>query len=310
MENTSTHYWIERIQDHFIGAFTFDLGRYVIAATTLTFLLWLAKSWTEARRIQNRRAHLADYVREIASSLRTVFFFGLTGLATLLMIEGGIVRVHDGSYGIGLFVVQLAAITLFHDTYFYWMHRALHHKRLFRAVHLHHHKSRTPTPWAAYSFSAWEGIAESAFMPLFLLLASLFGVAFIDFAIFVYLAWMIIRNVMGHSGIELHPAGWVDNKWLDWIITTTHHDLHHSEGNHNFGLYFTWWDRLMGTEHPQYKERFRAVAKPFVVPPRFAEKLSVTIMALLAASATLSGALGAMGAVPEIRELGPSLFFT
>ena len=300
MENNTTQYWIERIQDHFIGTFTFDLGRYLIAATTLTFLLWLAKSWTEARRIQNRRAKRADYVREIGSSFRTVFFFALTGLATVLMIEVGVIPVHEGSYALSTLIIQIAAITLFHDTYFYWMHRALHHKRLFRATHLHHHKSRTPTAWAAYSFSAWEGIAESAFMPIYLLIVSLLGVTYIDFAIFIFLAWMIIRNVMGHSGIELHPAGWVDNKWLDWIITTTHHDLHHSEGNHNFGLYFTWWDRLMGTEHPHYKERFRAVAKPFIITPRFAEKLSVTMMAMLATGVTLSGIIGAMGAMPGI----------
>ncbi len=297
MEHNTTQYWITRIQDHFIGTFTFDLGRYLIAATTLVLLLWVAKSWTEARRIQNRRARREDYIREIGSSFRTVFFFALTGLATVLMIEGGIVPVYEGSYGIGLFVAQLAAITLFHDTYFYWMHRAVHHRRLFRAVHLHHHKSRTPTPWAAYSFSAWEAVAESAYMPLFLFIASLFGVAFIESVIFASLAWMIVRNVMGHAGIELHPAGWVDSKWLDWMITTTHHDLHHSEGNYNFGLYFTWWDRLMGTEHPQYKERFRTVAKPFIITPRVAEKLSVTVMALLATGVTLSGTIGAMGAI-------------
>ena len=294
MENLISHYWLERIQDHFIGTFTFDLGRYLIAASTLTLILWLAKSWTEARRIQSRRAKRSDYVREISSSFRTVFFFALTGLATVLMVEAGIIQIHQGDYSLGQFLLQLAAITLAHDAYFYWMHRAMHHKLLFRPVHLHHHKSRTPTSWAAYSFSSWEGIAEAAYMPIFLLGAALMGVAYIDFVIFTYLAWMIIRNVMGHSGIELHPAGWVDNKWLDWIITTTHHDLHHSEGNHNFGLYFTWWDRWMGTEHPRYKEHFRAVAKPFVVTPRVAERLSVFVMAVFASATTINGTMFVM----------------
>lgn len=294
MENWTSTYWIERIQEHFIGTFTFDLGRYLIAASTLTLILWLAKSWTEARRIQSRRAKRGDYVREISSSFRTVFFFALTGLATVLMVEGGIIPIHQGEYSIGQFILQLLAITLAHDAYFYWMHRALHHRRLFRATHLHHHKSRTPTSWAAYSFSSWEGVAESAFMPVYLLCAALLGVAYIDFAIFIFLAWMIIRNVMGHSGIELFPAGWVDRKWLDWITTTTHHDLHHSEGNHNFGLYFTWWDRWMGTEHPQYKERFRAVAKPFIITPRLAERMSILAMAIFASATTINGTVLAM----------------
>ena len=296
MEQT-TQYWIDRIEQHFISTLTFDLGRYLIAASAVTLILWLVSEWTEARRIQKRRATRADYVREISSSLRTVFFFALTSLSTVLMIESGIVKVYQGTYGFGLLALQVAAMALAHDTYFYWMHRGLHTKLLFRATHLHHHKSRTPTPWAAYSFSAWEGIAESAFMPIYLFAASLFGIAYIDFAIFIYLGWMILRNVTGHSGVEMFPAGWVDKKWLDWLITNTHHDLHHSEGNHNFGLYFTWWDRWMGTEHRQYKERLRAVAKPIVMTRRLAERLSVAAMAVFATWAGLGGLVSAMGAI-------------
>lgn len=297
MEHMSTEFWIGRIQEHFANAFTFDLGRYLIAASALTLILWLAGSWTEARRIQKRRAVRADYIREITSSFRTVFFFALTGLATVLMIEAGIVTMYEGEYSAATFIVQLAAITLAHDTYFYWMHRALHHRKLFRATHLHHHKSRTPTAWAAYSFSAWEGMAESAFLPLFLLLVSLAGIDFIDYVIFIYLGWMIIRNVMGHSGIELYPAGWVDSQWLDWMITNVHHDLHHSVGNHNFGLYFTWWDRWMGTEHPRYKEEFRKVAKPLIALRRPAEVISVAAMAAFTTLTTFATGLGALGAI-------------
>lgn len=255
-------YWLTRVAEHFIAVYTFDLGRYLVAASGLTLLLWMLGGWSEARRIQKRRAGLEDYRREILSSFRTVFFFGLTGLTTLLMIETGVVPVHQGDWPTWLLMAQLAVIILAHDTWFYWMHRALHHRRLFRLTHLHHHRSRTPTPWAAYSFSAFEGIAEAAFMPVFLLSAALVGVAYIDLALFLFLAWMILRNVIGHAGVEVHPAGWVDTPWLDWLTTTTHHDLHHSEGRHNFGLYFTWWDRWMGTEHPLYKEHFRKVARP------------------------------------------------
>lgn len=72
---------------------------------------------------------------------------------------------------------------------------------------------------------------------------------------------MIVRNVMGHAGVELHPAGMAQSKWFGWINTTTHHDLHHQSGRYNFGLYFTCWDRLMGTEHPEYVQRFETVTR-------------------------------------------------
>jgi sterol desaturase/sphingolipid hydroxylase (fatty acid hydroxylase superfamily) len=69
-------------------------------------------------------------------------------------------------------------------------------------------------------------------------------------------AWMgvqILRNAMGHAGVELMPRWWLSSRLTRWISTTTHHNLHHAGSfNHNYGFYFTWWDRLMGTEHPDY----------------------------------------------------------
>jgi len=54
------------------------------------------------------------------------------------------------------------------------------------------------------------------------------------------------------------PAGFARSRWLGWLTTATHHDLHHATFRWNYRLYFTWWDRLMRTEHPQYLEHFDA----------------------------------------------------
>ena len=64
---------------------------------------------------------------------------------------------------------------------------------------------------------------------------------------------------MGHAGVELHPAGMARSALLGWNTTTTHHDLHHQTVRYNFSLYFTWWDRLMRTEHPGYLQEFDRV---------------------------------------------------
>ena len=261
---------LDKVREHMLDVAYFDLGRYLIAAGVLTAILWLGGRWLELKRIQKRRAIRADYAREFLSSLRTVFVFGLTTLSTLALRELGIIKLEMAA-GVGLILLQTAVIIVAHDAYFYWMHRALHHRKLYRATHLHHHKSRTPTPWAAYSFSAWEAVTEAAFVPLFLLGANLMGFAWAGFSVFLFLWHMIIRNVIGHCGVELYPAGWVDNRATGWWNTVTHHDLHHSGFTHNFGLYFTWWDRWMGTEHPRYRETFcevtgrSRVAQPGVV---------------------------------------------
>ncbi|MEM6585087.1 MAG: sterol desaturase family protein [Pseudomonadota bacterium] len=294
MTHDSFTYVSEIVLEHFVHVFYFDLGRYLIAAGVAAALLFVFRDYAKARRIQDRRATSQDYLREILSSLRTVFFFGVTTLATVVGVETGVITFDDGEASGWIIALHFAIVVLAHDAYFYWAHRAMHSKALFRATHLHHHKSRTPTPWTAYSFSAWEAVLEAAYLPLLLLAISLSGYAMAGYAVFLFLWHMIIRNVMAHVGHEIFPAGWVDNPFTNWISTTTHHDLHHSSG-HNYGFYFTWWDRMMGTEHPRYKEEFRKHAKPMPLPwpaswttkGRPAEQASVLVSALLAASATL-----------------------
>ncbi|MEL7217420.1 MAG: sterol desaturase family protein, partial [Pseudomonadota bacterium] len=204
-------YAASKVGEHFLDVMYFDLGRYLIAAGVLTAILIVFRRWAGNRRIQAKTAKRADYQREFFSSLRTVFVFGVTTLATLVGREMGIIHFSLDSAAAMTVVWQFALIVVVHDAYFYWIHRAMHTKRLFRLTHLHHHKSRTPTPWTAYSFSTLEAAFEAAFMPLFLLITSVFGVAYAGFAIFLFLWHMIIRNVMAHAGHELFPAGWVDN---------------------------------------------------------------------------------------------------
>jgi sterol desaturase/sphingolipid hydroxylase (fatty acid hydroxylase superfamily) len=138
-----------------------------------------------------------------------------------------------------------------HDAYFCWTHRLMHHRRLFRTFHLAHHRSRLPTPFAAYAFAPAEAVVQALFLPLFLLAVPMCG-----WAIFAFLLHMIVRNVIGHSGHEWSPRGTATSRWFGWLTTVTHHDLHHENERGNYGLYFSWWDRLMGTEHPDYRRRF------------------------------------------------------
>lgn len=78
-------------------------------------------------------------------------------------------------------------------------------------------------------------------------------------ALFVFLLFMITRNVIGHLGIEIFPKWFIHKKWLNWNTTTTHHDLHHKNARNNYGLYFTWWDRWFGTEDDAYHSTFEEV---------------------------------------------------
>jgi len=226
--------------------------RYVIAAGVLAMLLFTLRHVLAHRRIQANRARWSDIRREFGYSLLTTITFSLIGFGVYIGGQHGIFRLDDQlwpSWGAGL--LDLAIMIIAHDAYFYWAHRAMHDQRLYKHFHRLHHLSRTPTPWAAYSFAPSEAVIEGLFLPLILLVFETSTIV-----IFAFTTHMIVRNVIGHAGVELFPKNWLRWPVLNLITTTTHHDLHHAEFRWNYGLYFTWWDRLMGTEHPFYRKKF------------------------------------------------------
>jgi Delta7-sterol 5-desaturase len=232
--------------------------RYFIGASGVALLCWLLARRIAHRRIQTRRATNAERLREAKQSMWAMLVFAVVDLTTVVLIVVGAIAFNHGPPVLTTILWQTAALILMHDAYFYWMHRALHGKRLFRAFHAVHHLSRTPTSWAAYSFATGEAAFEAVIVPLMVAALTLVAPAE-PWAVFLFLGHQIARNAFGHAGFELAWPGFTRSPWTGWLTTTTHHDLHHSEGRTNFGLYFTWWDRWMGTEHPRYHERFEAV---------------------------------------------------
>lgn len=66
---------------------------------------------------------------------------------------------------------------------------------------------------------------------------------------FAFVAMFI--NVLGHCGVELYPRAWASRPVFGWLNSATAHDQHHLRLERNFGLYFTFWDRLCGTAVPR-----------------------------------------------------------
>ena len=52
---------------------------------------------------------------------------------------------------------------------------------------------------------------------------------------------------MGHLGYETFPKSLIKHPIGKWQNNATNHNLHHQLSKYNYGLYFTFWDRLMGT---------------------------------------------------------------
>jgi sterol desaturase/sphingolipid hydroxylase (fatty acid hydroxylase superfamily) len=242
----------------FLEGFRIDLIRYIVAAPLVWLVLCVAlapvlKSW----KIRPDRPPWRQHLVELLCSVRSIAVFSAVTLITVGLHSAGLLWADSWreTPALAWTLASLVLTILAHDAYFYWVHRLMHRPRLFRHFHRRHHRSNNPTPFTAYSFDLAEAAVMAAFSPLFLILVP---VAWPAFGLFML--HQIARNVIGHSGYELFPARRDGRPLIDWMTTVTHHDLHHAQAGSNFGLYFTWWDRWMGTENPGYHAAFAKVA--------------------------------------------------
>jgi lathosterol oxidase len=236
------------------GIFAMDYGRYLLAAVLISVVIALIGQHRHKRAVRTRLPEVHQRQREFLRSTVAAAVFAVTGLGVYYGSMNGVFHLYGDVHEFGwtYWFASLCLMIVAHDAYFYWTHRLLHRREVFAWTHRVHHQSVAPTQWAAYSFSTAESFIQTAFVPLFLMLVPMHMAAF-----FIWMAHQIIRNVIGHCGVELLPKSWLAGAWGRWVTTTLHHDMHHAHGRHNYGLYFTWWDRWCGTEHPQYRERLK-----------------------------------------------------
>ncbi len=233
---------------------------FMVAGIAFVLFYLLLRKYISLKKIQPRYPVWKDYSREIIFSVFTMSVFALV---PLFLLKNPRVAPHTtfyrhvGEYGRLYFFFAFPLMFLMHDTYFYWMHRLMHHKKLFRLFHLLHHQSTNPSPWAAYAFHPLEAVVEVGIYAVFLFTIPIHYLHF-----FIFFLLSLIYNVYGHLGFELYPKGFSQHWFGKWINTSVSHNQHHQYFRGNYGLYFTFWDRMMGTIRKDYDQKFEEVTSP------------------------------------------------
>ena len=230
-------------------------GVRYIAFAGLAFAIGYRPGAPHARKLQRAMPGGAQIRREVAWSMAAVAIFGAVN--GLLAWSGALphtrVYLDLGSRGPAWFALSIVVALVVHDAWFYWTHRLLHLRPVFPRVHRIHHLSTNPTPFTAYAFHPLESVVQAAGVVLIVFIVPMHPLAIVAFQTI-----STAVNVYGHSGYELYPRGW-SSHWLGrWINTSVAHNTHHATARHNYGLYFLWWDRAMGTIDPDYDRRYGA----------------------------------------------------
>ena len=144
-------------------------------------------------------------------------------------------------YGTIYAIASFSGVILLQDTCYYFFHRAFHHPALYNWLHRGHHRSKNPTPWTSFALDFPEAIIQGLFMVVVVFIIPLH-----IYVLALLLITMTIWALVTHLGFELFPS--FPDHWLGkWFISFDHHSLHHRKYTRHYGLYFTFWDRLLGT---------------------------------------------------------------
>jgi lathosterol oxidase len=222
-----------------------------LAMTAIVAVRYLASSglfamWT-ARRFPGRLAgQRGQIAREIGWSLASAAIYGVpAGVVAWGWQDRGWTKIYTdaGAYPLWWMPLSVLAYLLLHDSWFYWTHRLMHRPWWFKRMHAVHHASRPPTAWAAMSFHPWEAVTGAIVIPLLVFVIPI-HVGMLGLVLTI----MTVMGVTNHMGWEMFPRRLVHGPFGKWLITASHHELHHQKYRCNYGLYFRFWDHLCATD--------------------------------------------------------------
>lgn len=213
-------------------------GTLSFNALLIAFLAW---AYYSPRFAGNRISH-AQSMREPWS--KRIRVMSTTSVLSLLAVYGGTYvlfehLVYEGAVSVWTVLGESALVLLVYDFTYYFLHRAMHIKKVMRWVHGVHHRARNPSALESFYLDPIE-----LFAGVFLLFASIwvvgpvsawsFGAAF-----FVYST----LNILVHSGLEFRGALF---RPVDFLARK-HHVHHMVDFGKNYSSLTPLPDLLFGT---------------------------------------------------------------
>lgn len=221
--------------------------RYILFSGAFWAFIWArAPEKVVGTQLAKAPPTKATMWREARTSMAVSLIYAVPAAILIHLWKAGGTAIYAGPLALADWLwlpISLGVYLFLHDTYFYWTHRMMHHPKLYPLTHRTHHLSKQPTPWAAFSFHPWEAIISAPLIPLLAFIVPIHMGAFL-----FLLTLMTFNAVANHSGWEIWPRSFLDGPIGRHLITARHHNLHHTRFSRNYGLYFRFWDKWMGTD--------------------------------------------------------------
>jgi len=168
-----------------------------------------------------------------------VFFWTAYEVLIFWAMSNGYAPLLDPTNHPVLFVIWFFLTPLWISFHFYWIHRLLHWRPLYKWFHSVHHRNVNVGPWSGLSMHPFEHLIFFSSMLIHLFIPTH------PLHILFHVQHQALQAASSHTGYESLLIK--DKKTLD--LGTFHHQMHHRYFEINYGTLEIPWDKWFGTFH-------------------------------------------------------------
>lgn len=220
--------------------------RYLLLSGAYQWLVFkIFNKGTKERILFTPKDNSQQIKRELRLSSYSAIIFSVVGMMLLVLWQLGFTQIYTDIHAFPLWYIPVSVVVylFIHDLYYYWLHKWMHTSKFLRKYHMAHHQSVNTTAFTSFSFHPVESVFQAIIFPAIVMVLPMSVLA-----VMITLFLMTLSAIINHAGVEIYPSRKKFKFFQKHIIGATHHDHHHRNLKKNFGLYFTFWDRIMKTE--------------------------------------------------------------
>lgn len=147
----------------------------------------------------------------------------------------------SGLPSVSTVLLQVVVCLLIEDCGFYWLHRSLHHRFIYRHLHKVHHEYKANIGVAAEHFHPLEDVLN--------IVPTIAGPLLLGVHLLTFQVWLVVRIseiVNSHSGYVVPFSPWECIPLVQG--GADRHEFHHSHNVGSYGSFSKFWDWVGGTD--------------------------------------------------------------
>ena len=231
-----------------VHVFLVNMGLTVLLAGGLHLYFYTFKRQGSARKFDKRELVQKSRVFFAKSQVwDNIFWTCAFGVPVWTLYQIGLMWAYGNGYIKMIefqsnpvwFVMLFLVIIFWESTHFFFTHRLLHWKPLYKLAHRIHHRNSNTGPWSGFSMHPIEQVIFFSVVLIHLVIASHPIHLFFNF---YFSAMAAITSHAGYSDVVIKGKPCID-------AGIFHHQLHHRYFECNYGTSVVPWDRWFGSFH-------------------------------------------------------------